>query len=542
VSTALAALLLLFTLLLPDELSRLTPAAFVRIPVEALVAIVLVLILPPKARRVVAVIGGLVLGLLTVLKILDMGFLAALSRKFDPILDLSVLADAEGFIAAAIGRTGAIAVVVGAVLLFLAVLVLVPLSALRLTRLVVNHRGAATRTVAILAPIWIVCAVLGVQIVPGVPVASGSTATFAETSALQTRADLRDQQVFSAALANDPYAHTPGSALLTGLRGKNVVLCFVESYGRVAVEDPQFGPRIDALLDNGTRQLQAAGFGSRSAFMTSPTAGGGSWLAQSTLLSGLWINTQQRFNELEASHRLTLTRAFHEANWRTIGVMPGVTAPWPQASFYGYDQVYDAHQLGYHGPSFSFDTIPDQYTLAQLNHIVRATPNHAPVMAMMPLLSSHAPWSPLPRMVGWNDLGDGSVFKSMAGPDAMPQAILTRDPGPVRAGYFQSIDYTLSSLISYVQNYGDDNLVLVFLGDHQPAPVVAGVDASHDVPITIVTRDQTVLDRVSGWGWQDGLRPGPKAPVWRMDAFRDRFLTAFRSQTTPTAPPLAARR
>ena len=78
-----------------------------------------------------------------------------------------------------------------------------------------------------------------------------------------------------------------------------------------------------------------------------------------------------------------------------------------------------------------------------------------------------------------------------------------------------------------MQRYGDDRLVLVFLGDHQPAPVITGDGASHDVPITILSRDRAVLDRVSEWGWQDGLRPGPQAPVWPMEAFRDRFLTAF---------------
>jgi len=40
------------------------------------------------------------------------------------------------------------------------------------------------------------------------------------------------------------------------------------------------------------------------------------------------------------------------------------------------------------------------------------------------------------------------------------------------------------------------------------------------------------MDRIAGWGWQDGLRPSPRAPVWPMNAFRDRFLTAFGS-----APP-----
>ncbi|HEU0214983.1 MAG TPA: hypothetical protein VFR13_12905, partial [Jiangellaceae bacterium] len=82
---------------------------------------------------------------------------------------------------------------------------------------------------------------------------------------------------------------------------------------------------------------------------------------------------------------------------------------------------------------------------------------------------------------------------------------------------------------SYVETYGDDDLVLVFLGDHQPAPIITGRGATRDSPITIVTRDRAVMDRISGWGWHDGLKPGPQAPVWRMDSFRDRFLTAFGS-------------
>jgi hypothetical protein len=45
-----------------------------------------------------------------------------------------------------------------------------------------------------------------------------------------------------------------------------------------------------------------------------------------------------------------------------------------------------------------------------------------------------------------------------------------------------------------------------------------------------------VLDQISGWGWQDGLRPDPSAPVWSMAAFRDRFLDAF----SPRVPKLSA--
>jgi hypothetical protein len=101
------------------------------------------------------------------------------------------------------------------------------------------------------------------------------------------------------------------------------------------------------------------------------------------------------------------------------------------------------------------------------------------------------------------------------------------DSDRTRAAYRQSIEYSLTALTSWVERNGDDDLVLIFLGDHQPAPLLTGKGASREVPITIVTRDRAVLDRISGWHWGEGLKPAKRAPVWRMDTFRDRFLTTF---------------
>ena len=78
-----------------------------------------------------------------------------------------------------------------------------------------------------------------------------------------------------------------------------------------------------------------------------------------------------------------------------------------------------------------------------------------------------------------------------------------------------------------MQQSNDKNLVLVVLGDHQPATLVTGNGATHDVPISVIAHDPKVMDQISGWGWQDGMLPRPNAPVWPMDAFRDRFLGAF---------------
>ncbi len=68
---------------------------------------------------------------------------------------------------------------------------------------------------------------------------------------------------------------------------------------------------------------------------------------------------------------------------------------------------------------------------------------------------------------------------------------------------------------------------MVVLGDHQPHSYVTGHGVGHDVPISVIAHDPRVLDKIAGWGWQQGLRPRPDAPVWRMDTFRDRFLHAY---------------
>jgi hypothetical protein len=281
------------------------------------------------------------------------------------------------------------------------------------------------------------------------------------------------------------------------------------------------------VLDRGTAQLKASGYASRSGWLLSPTFGGGSWLAHSTLESGLWINNQQRYRNLVSSDRLTLTRAFRGAQWRTVSVMPGATKAWPEGSFYGYDAVWDSRTLGYQGPKFSWAPMPDQYTLKQLNTVEYKKPGRGPLMVEMPLVSSHTPWAPIPDYIqNWDQIGDGSIYAPMVANGKKPKA-LWADPIQVRPEYGKSIVYTLTSLINWVTKYGDKNLVLVFLGDHQPSPIASGAGASHDVPVSIVAKDPAVLERITDWRWTDGLRPAGDAPEWPMSAFRDKFFTAF---------------
>ncbi|MFA1541769.1 sulfatase [Actinomadura monticuli] len=521
--TGAAFLLVLAALITPAEYALLTPEAFVRVPIEGVLGVALVLVVPDRARRWAAGAAGAVLGLLFVLKALDIGFDAVLVRPFDLVLDWPLLAPAVEFVSESAGRAGAVAAVAVTVLLTVGVIALMSLSVLRLSRVAARHDRTAARAAAVLGVVWLVCAVLGAQLVDGVPVASRSAAVLAYDHARAVRAGLNDREEFAKAAAVDRFRDTPGDKLLTGLRGKDVVLAFVESYGRSAVESPQYAPQVGAVLDRGSQRLRDAGFASRSGWLTSSTAGGGSWLAHATLLSGLWIDNQQRYRTLVHSDRLTLNTAFRRADARTVALMPAITRAWPEGRFYGYDKVYDDRNLGYRGPRFSFATMPDQYTLSTLQHTELEKKDRPPVMAETALVSSHAPWASIPRLVPWDQVGDGSVFTGMGkGYDAPWPA-----GGRIRGEYRKSIEYTLNTLVSYVETYGNDRTVLIFLGDHQPAPLITGAGAGRDVPITIVAKDEAVLDKISGWNWQDGLRPGEDTPVWPMSAFRDRFLTAF---------------
>ena len=523
----LAVVLVWGDLVAPDRAWQFTPAAFVRIPVEALVLVAVALVLPPWPRRIVAGLAGILFGVLTVAKILNIAFFEEVDRAFNPVHDWVSIGPAIGVVGDAIGPTLA-NIVLGALVLGLILLVgAITAATIHLTTVAARHRRGAVRGLAALTASWGLCAGLSLQLIPGSPVASASAAGLAVAQVRATQAALSDPRRFEQSIhSRDPQAAVPASDLLTGLRGKDVVIAFVESYGKVAVRGTSFSPGIDALLRQRTASLARAGWSTQSAWLTSPTFGGISWLAHSTLQSGLWVNSTQRYDELLASKRFTLSDAFDKAGWHTVSDDPSDNKPWPPGtSFYHYDQLYDRHNVGYHGPTFSFAKVPDQYTLAEFQRLELA-PGHKPLMAEIDLVSSHIPWAPLPTMVPWNKVGDGSIFDPMPA-ESESAATVWRNSSTVRKFYGQSIQYSMNALTSWVTELNDPNLVLILYGDHQPHTVVSGPGANHQVPISIVARDPSVFRHIASWHWQDGLLPGPGAPDEPMDAFRNKFLDAF---------------
>jgi phosphatidylglycerophosphate synthase len=525
-------------LLLPDRPWQVTPEAFIRIPVEALVLVAIALVLPTWPRRIVAGVVGIVLGLLTLSKILDMAFFEEVDRAFNPVSDWVSIGPALGVVSDAIGRTLADVVLVAFWLALVLLVVAITAATIHITNVAAGHRRGTVRGLAGVAAVWGLCAGLSLQLLPGFPVASTSAAGLAVTQVRATRAALRGPREFTRAIHGaDPQAGIPAASLLTGLRGKDVVIAFVESYGQVAVRGTSFSPGVDTVLRQREAALAQAGWSSQSAWLTSPTFGGISWLAHSTLQSGLWVNSNQRYNELTGSQRFTLSDAFDKAGWHTVSDDPSDNEPWgPGTKFYHYAQLYNSKNVGYEGPKFAYASMPDQYTLKafQQNEL---TPGHKPVMAEIDLVSSHTPWAPLPHMVPWNQVGNGSIFDPMPAASEQP-ATVWRSTATVQQYFGMSIQYSLRALTTWVTELNDPNLVLIMLGDHQPHTAVSGVGATHDVPISIISRDPSVFRQIKSWHWQDGLMPSLSAPRGPMDAFRNEFLSAF---STPAAQTASAR-
>jgi hypothetical protein len=529
-STVLSFLGIWLVLVAPGRYADLTGRALLRLPLELLVVVVLALLPWRRVRVVLAGAAGVLLAAALVIKILDIGFETVFARPFDPGGDWSYLGPGIGVLGDSIGARWADVVSVLIALATVAVFVLLPLAVVRLTSAARDHRDASLKAATAFALVWAVGLGSGAEAAVGAPVASANIASLTLTTARLLDADVVDNRRFGVEIRNDPVGKAAAAApttLLSGLAGKDVLVVFVESYGRVSVQGTSYSPGIDAVLDQGTAQLAAAGYQSRSAFLTSPTFGAGSWLAHSTLESGLWVNSERRYSQLIGAKRETLTGLFGEAGWRTVFDVPADTRDWSQGRrFYGFQQYYDDHNVGYRGPKFGYAPIPDQYTLAQLRQRELLPGDRKPVFAEVDLVSSHHPWTPLPHLVPWDQLGDGSLYDDVSQkPDA---AQVFTSSSKVKKMYGESIQYTWQSLTSFLTTYPDPNLVVIAVGDHQPHSYVSGQHVGHDVPISVITQDPKVMGDIAGWGWQDGLLPSPDAPVSRMDAFRNTFLAAFR--------------
>jgi hypothetical protein len=324
----------------------------------------------------------------------------------------------------------------------------------------------------------------------------------------------------------------PASDLSRWGRG-DVFVIFFESQGALVFDDPRFAVPLAGDFAALERSLAQTGWRAASARVESSTFGGLSWLAHSSLLSGLRIADQGDYRDLLASQRATLVSRFAAAGYRSVALMPGLRHAWPEGRFYGFDQILDAERLDYRGPAYGGWVIPDQYSLYRLHQTEVAPADRPPLFVFFPTINSHAPFAPVPPYEP-----DWSRFAAAPVTSGEVELIERLDGAALAAAYIQSVRYNLAVLGGYLRQHAPANALLLVLGDHQPPAIVGGRDIPWQVPVQVFSRDPDLIGAFQAAGFHAGVTPGPAA-LGGIDELGPLLLRVLDS---PSPIPLAAAR
>jgi len=308
------------------------------------------------------------------------------------------------------------------------------------------------------------------------------------------------------------------------LAGSDVLVVFMESYGSSTYDRPEFQSALVPARQRLEAAIAQTGRGVVSAFVSSPTFGGGSVLAHLSLLSGIEVRDQDHYVRMLMQQRPTLVSLFKSAGYRTVAVMPGLRESWPEGGFYGFDRVYGADGLDYQGPAFGWWRIPDQYSLAVLDSRELQPRPRKPLFVFFPTVSTHMPFEPTPPLQSdWQRMLSAQPFES--GP---LQRALTQTPAWTDMGkaYVSSVQYFLDTLSSYLRARPNGRFVMIILGDHQPAANVSGEGASWDVPVHVIASEPAILEALVADGFRPGLMP-ERAAAGKMSDLAPWMLAAF---------------
>jgi len=528
-SIGFATLILFLVLIQPNHPAAMTWGALRLFPLE-LPAILLALLALGQTRlshglRFVLV---LVLTVIAALKVADFVSFSALSRGFNPVADLFLFDAFIRLLSGAIGLFLTTVAIIGALLAVMMIAALLwwatgvwsslrlPLNAARLSGLAaVLASGVAIADFGRTMGFWNL---------PVNPPGIAFTARVGVERVMLIHTTLSQLRNFRATISDDAYADERD---LFSAIDRDVLVIFLESYGRTSIDTPFYAQVHRDTLARSEARLRGLGLSMRSGYLKAPTQGGQSWLSHATFANGLWIDSQSRYGAALSSGRQTLFHHAANSGFRTGAVMPQITLDWPESERMGFETVLAAADLGYEGLPFNWVTMPDQFTLAALDRLLRNGADDRHVFAQIALASSHAPWVPVPDIIPWDTIGDGSVYNEIAASGDPPE-VVWRDRERVRVQYRKAIDYSLQAVFEYAALHAEDPPLMIVIGDHQAAEFIA-LDGRPEVPFHLIGPDHLV-SLMAMAAPQPGLLPGEDTPVVAMDLMRDILLDAYSVQ------------
>jgi len=319
-----------------------------------------------------------------------------------------------------------------------------------------------------------------------------------------------------------------GKYALPGIEDADIHLFVVESYGHTLFSREAHRTLIMPVYRELERKLEASGYHVISSFVKSPAFGGRSWLADATILTGVWAKNQAVYDALFDGNHTSLVMDLKEAGYNTLLAAPGTTVmedAWH--ALFPYDRALLQDDYNYRGRRFSFGGgMTDQFILNTVRRFREQ--NYAsgsllgqPGFYNYILVSSHVPFNVLPPYIEeWDRIGDGAVYYDY------PRRIFDNNwltGGEYPEGYTASIEYSLRVVTDYLIQYVGTRAVSLVMGDHQPRIPISERESTYLVPIHILSRDESLISGFVPYGFQPGLTPDNPPPL-RMDELRNMLM------------------
>lgn len=300
-------------------------------------------------------------------------------------------------------------------------------------------------------------------------------------------------------------------------RKPNIYLIFVESYGSVLYQRPDYRVGYELLLQKLQKQLTDNGWHSASTLSESPTWGGGSWLAYSSAFFGLRIETHPQFLALLNKYqvesypnlgRYLKTQGYNYYHLSSLSSELSEGDWLKQERFFGVDDWFRFEELQFTGPMYGWGPAPpDQYAL-HYTHERLTRESDQPFALFFITQNSHYPFAPIPTLaVDWRTLKNDEPSPAPIDPEGIPH-------DQRRRNYAEAIRYQLTMLSEFVVTEGGENDLFIFIGDHQP-PRVSRREDGFATPVHIVSRDQQWIASLQDYGFTPGLEVADLSPTMK---------------------------
>ena len=476
-----------------------------------------------RIRRVGTIVSGSILGLLLSFSIAETFFQSYFARPFYPRSDISLVRGGLLLLFGDIGRTADLLAP------FVVVLILVVASVLGSA--MIAGAGAVLRTAPrpALGVAAVTLVAVPLMVIAGMPESlGGKVVAWARPESTEFVAvDVPD-----AIVTEDEEEAIPEiEYTLPGLMDRDIYFIAMEAYGYTTVSRPELSVQFDPLRQQLQDTLASQGYEVLTNYFQSPVVGGYSWLAEATLFSGQWIDSQEKFEEFAVAGLPTLSGLLHDSGYHTVTVRPGtIHGDWPEGwELYQFDDAIISYDggFGFEGPWFSFVPVTDQFALwtgyNRVQELVQPGGPGAdgPTFVYYQLVSTHTPFTRIPPVIDdWSTLGDGSIYRERS--DEIRRFDNSWTGGnELDEGYVAAFEYEFAVVSDYVDRFVDHSRdpIFVFYGDHQPQRPIRPRDALRSTPFHVASRDESVLELFRSHGFQAGMVGTQPAPHPRMDSF-----------------------